>query len=82
MLAIVNTTLDPGEQPFATRNRGVLRVNANELVRFWQAFHAVWQGRDQLQQTEKAELERWSDVGLEVISCRCSRAASGWDSAF
>jgi hypothetical protein len=64
---MVNAKLNPGEQPFATQNRGALRLNADELVRFWTAFHAAWHDRDQLQQTDKTELERWSDVGLQAI---------------
>ena len=66
VLTVVNARLNAGEQPFAT-NRGGIRLTADQLVRFWQAFHAAWQERDQLQQADKTELERWSDVGLQAI---------------
>ncbi len=66
VMTMVNAKLNAGEQPFAT-NRGTIRLTAEQLVRFWQAFHAAWQDRDQLQQADKTELERWSDVGLQAI---------------
>jgi hypothetical protein len=66
VLRAVNAKVNQAQQQFST-NRGVIRTNAQELVRFWRTFHEAWEDRANLPANDTAELEDWADTGLQAI---------------